>query len=81
MTKKRTLQILAVFWVIAFVLGVIGLAQKFATGERLAGYGSYVPWGLWVALYFHGVGIAGGVFTVAWRGISSGSQGCAGTCA
>lgn len=28
------------------------------------GYGSYVPWGLWVALYFHGVGIAGGVFVV-----------------
>lgn len=75
MTKKRTLQILAVFWVIAFVLGVIGLAQKFATGERLAGYGSYVPWGLWVALYFHGVGIAGGVFTVGVAGYLFGVAG------
>ncbi|MDZ7756813.1 NrfD/PsrC family molybdoenzyme membrane anchor subunit [Rhodohalobacter sp.] len=38
--------------------------MKFMTGERLAGYGSYVIWGLWVALYFHFVGIAGGLFTV-----------------
>lgn len=38
------------------------------TGERLAGYGSYVPWGLWVALYFHFVGIAGGVFAIGTLG-------------
>lgn len=51
-------------WLAAFALGLIGLGLRMFGGERLVGYGSYVPWGLWVALYFHGVGIAGGVFLV-----------------
>jgi molybdopterin-containing oxidoreductase family membrane subunit len=60
--RGRALTILKRLWVVAFLLGLIGLAIKLWTGERMAGYGSYVPWGLWVAIYFHGVGIAGGVF-------------------
>ncbi|MHB1105365.1 MAG: NrfD/PsrC family molybdoenzyme membrane anchor subunit [Lutibacter sp.] len=48
-------------WLILLIAGLVGLVMKFSTGEKLAGYGSYVPWGLWVALYFHFVGIAGGV--------------------
>lgn len=61
---KKTFKILSVIWVICISIGLIALIMKFATGERLAGYGSYVPWGLWVALYFHFVGIAGGVFAI-----------------
>ncbi|MEX1187046.1 MAG: NrfD/PsrC family molybdoenzyme membrane anchor subunit [Gemmatimonadaceae bacterium] len=64
----RTLRWLAGAWTVAFVLGLIGLGIRMFTGERLVGYGSYVPWGLWVALYFHGVGIAGGVFVVGTIG-------------
>jgi protein NrfD len=61
---KKTFKILSLIWIICISIGLIGLIMKFATGERLAGYGSYVPWGLWVALYFHFVGIAGGVFAI-----------------
>jgi protein NrfD len=68
MTKQRTLYVLAVLCLIALAIGGLGVIQKFATGERLAGYGSYVPWGLWVALYFHAIGIAGGVFAVGTIG-------------
>ncbi|MDP2359806.1 MAG: NrfD/PsrC family molybdoenzyme membrane anchor subunit [bacterium] len=66
--KKKTLRLLSRLWAAAFLLGLAALVAKFATGERLAGYGSYVPWGLWVALYFHFVGIAGGVFVAGMTG-------------
>lgn len=65
---RKTQNILKVTWAILFLIGSIALITKFATGERLVGYGSYVPWGLWVALYFHFVGIAGGVFVVGAGG-------------
>lgn len=68
MTKSRTLRILMILWWLALVLGLAGLTTRLLTGERLVGYGSYVSWGLWVALYFHAVGIAGGVFAVGVAG-------------
>lgn len=56
-------------------LGLYGLVLRFQQGHLPAGYGSYVPWGLWIGIYFHGVGLAGGVFTLEalgyllrWRG-------------
>ena len=52
-------------WVVCLGLGAIGMYQRIAHGHLPAGYGSYVPWGLWIAIYFHGVGIAGGAFAVA----------------
>ncbi len=61
---EKTFKILSKIWAVFFVIGLAALILKFATGEKLAGYGSYVPWGLWVALYFHFVGIAGGVFAL-----------------
>jgi molybdopterin-containing oxidoreductase family membrane subunit len=62
--KNKLFKVLSVLWIIAFSIGLVALIFKFVTGERLAGYGSYVPWGLWVALYFHAIGISGGVFAV-----------------
>jgi protein NrfD len=62
--NKTLTTIFKIIWLLAFITGGIALIMKFATGERLAGYGSYVPWGLWVALYFHFVGIAGGAFAI-----------------
>lgn len=62
--KRKTFRILAILWTIALIVGAIGIAFKFMTGERLAGYGSYVPWGLWIAIYFHAIGIAGGVYAI-----------------
>ncbi len=59
------------------VVGLYGLALRFMQGHLPAGYGSYVPWGLWIGIYFHGVGLAGGVFTFGalgyifgWRGFA-----------
>jgi protein NrfD len=74
-TKRRTLRVLAVLCLVALAIGAVGVVEKFATGERLAGYGSYVPWGLWVALYFHAVGIAGGAFAVGAIGYLAGVPG------
>ena len=55
-------------WAACLVLGAIGIYQRIAYGHMPAGYGSYVPWGLWIAIYFHGVGIAGGAFALASLG-------------
>lgn len=75
MKKSTTLKLILALAVLALVVGAVGVAQKFATGERLAGYGSYVPWGLWVALYFHGVGIGGGAFAIGVVGYLLGVPG------
>lgn len=55
-------------WLVLLVVGAYGIYQRITQGHLPAGYGSYVPWGLWVALYFHGVGIAGGAFAIGAGG-------------
>jgi protein NrfD len=55
-------------WIVALLLGGLGVYQRWTQGHLPAGYGSYVPWGLWVALYFHGVGMAGGAFVLGAGG-------------
>ena len=55
-------------WAALAVAGVFGVVQRVTRGHLPAGYGSYVPWGLWIALYFHGVGIAGGAFIIGALG-------------
>ena len=49
---------------VSAVAGTIGMVMRLTQGHLPAGYGSYVPWGLWIAVYFHGVGIAAGAFAV-----------------
>lgn len=51
-------------WIVLAALGCWGVWQRVTQGHLPAGYGSYVPWGLWVAIYFHCVGIAGGALLV-----------------
>lgn len=68
----------AIFWVIWIILavaGVIGVVQRFGSGHLAAGYGSYVPWGLWIGLYFLGVGISGGAYIIGAVGYILGLQG------
>ena len=62
-------------WVVFLIAGAVGVYQRFTQGHLPAGYGSYVPWGLWVALYFHGVGIAGGAFLLGAGGYVLGLPG------
>jgi molybdopterin-containing oxidoreductase family membrane subunit len=62
-------------WAVAMAAGIAGVYQRIAHGHLPAGYGSYVPWGLWIALYFHGVGIAGGAFLLGAGGFILGWPG------
>ncbi|OHD67979.1 MAG: polysulfide reductase [Spirochaetes bacterium RBG_16_49_21] len=62
-------------WLLFFIPGLTGIIIRAVSGERLAGYGSYVPWGLWIAVYFHAVGISGGAFAVGVIGYLRGVRG------
>lgn len=46
-------------------VGVVALFARFAHGHRDAAYGSYVVWGLWVAMYLFFAGVSAGAFCVA----------------
>ncbi len=63
--KKQTLTI---FWIIAgagFIAGGYGLWDRLANGHANAAYGSYVPWGLWVAEYIYFIGLSAGAFLLS----------------
>lgn len=52
-------------WVVAIVLfaiGSYGLYLRVTVGHAAADYGSYVPWGLWVAGYIYLIGLSAGAF-------------------
>jgi protein NrfD len=61
-TIKRILYVLAI---VALVLGIYGFGSRLLFGERDVNYGSYVNWGLWVAMYLFFAGLAAGSFMVA----------------
>ncbi len=67
--------VLWIVWIILIVAGVIGVAQRLMYGHLTAGYGSYVPWGLWIGLYFLGIGISGGSFVIGALGFILGVPG------
>lgn len=74
--KNQTLKgKLKILWLFIFIPGIIGLLMRVITGERMVAYGSYVPWGLWIALYFHAIGISGGSFAVGAIGYLRGITG------
>lgn len=57
-----------VVWVLTGIctaLGLVGLVWRFVGGHAAADYGSYVPWGLWIAAYVALVGASAGAFAVA----------------
>lgn len=66
LSTQRWAQPLA--WLLALVcsaIGVYGLYLRFAEGHAAAAYGSYVPWGLWIAAYVAFVGSSAGAFALA----------------
>jgi protein NrfD len=67
-SRSLWITVLWVIWFIMIIGGAIGVFQRFTSGHLSAGYGSYVPWGLWVGLYFLGVGISGGSFIIGAAG-------------
>lgn len=50
---------------LASVAGLAGVIWRFTGGHQAADYGSYVPWGLWIAAYVALVGASAGAFAFA----------------
>ena len=50
---------------IAILAGLWGVYNRLVFGHENTAYGSYVVWGLWVAMYIFFVGIAAGAFVFA----------------
>lgn len=50
---------------LALLLGLYGFYSRLFIGERDVNYGSYVTWGLWVAMYLFFAGIATGAYMLA----------------
>jgi molybdopterin-containing oxidoreductase family membrane subunit len=53
------------FAFVALAVGLAGAADRLILGHRDAAYGSYVVWGLWVAMYLFFAGVAAGAFAFA----------------
>jgi protein NrfD len=49
----------------ALLFGLWGVYIRLFEGEQGANYGSYVPWGLWVAMYLFLAGLAAGAYMLA----------------
>lgn len=52
-------------WFVFFAVGAVGVWQRLVYGHQLANYGSFVPWGLWVAAYIYFVGLSAGAFLLS----------------
>ncbi len=61
MLKKLTYA----FGALTLLFGLWGFYDRFVFGHVNAGYGSYVVWGLWVAMYLFFAGIAAGGFMIS----------------
>ena len=68
-TTEKTL------WVIAglgFLAGLVGLFNRITGGHLVAAYNTYVPWGLWIAVYVTLIGVSVGAFLIAVLGYGFG---------
>ena len=64
--KKSTLEKYLWFVVIiSFIIGLVGLYDRLVNGHLHADYGSYIPWGLWVAGYIYLIGLSAGAFLMS----------------
>ncbi len=63
--SSLALPVAAAIWAVAFAAGAVGVFLRLTTGHELANYGSYVPWGLWVAAYVYFSGLSAGAFLIS----------------
>lgn len=63
--KKQTMTFIWILAVAGFIAGGYGLWDRIANGHVNAAYGSYVPWGLWVAEYTYFIGLSAGAFLLS----------------
>jgi len=57
-----------IFWsiiILSLIVGLIAFFDRMITGHIHANYGSYVPWGLWVAGYIYLIGLSAGAFLMS----------------
>jgi protein NrfD len=62
MNLNRILFLVASFTIL---VGIWGFYDRFANGHINANYGSYMTWGLWVAVYLFFTGLSAGAFVMA----------------
>jgi molybdopterin-containing oxidoreductase family membrane subunit len=55
----------ALVWLAALVVGALGVFQRLTEGHGPAAYGSYIPWGMWVAAYVYLIGLSAGAFLLS----------------
>ncbi len=63
--SKKTALPLALLWLAAIGVGLVGVTQRVLNGHEQADYGSYIPWGLWVGMYIFLAGLSAGLFLIA----------------
>jgi len=64
--SQRNLAVPAgILWLVALVVGLVGVSQRLLSGHELANYTSSIPWGLWVAAYVYFVGLSAGSFLLS----------------
>lgn len=62
---RRAMRWISGLAVAGFVVGSYGLWDRLVNGHTSANYGSYVPWGLWVAQYIYFIGLSAGAFLLS----------------
>lgn len=65
MNRKATQVLLWGIWLALLIWGITGVFHRLTGGRELANYGSYVPWGLWVAAYIYFIGLSAGSFLLS----------------
>ncbi len=62
---KNVEKLLWLVAIVGFLVGLYGVYDRVAFGHINANYGSYVPWGLWVAAYSFLIGLSAGAFLLS----------------
>jgi Ni/Fe-hydrogenase subunit HybB-like protein len=62
---KNLQKLLWLLAIVGFVVGIYGLYGRMTQGHLDVSYGSYVPWGLWVAAYIYLIGVSAGAFLIS----------------
>ncbi len=62
--KYKYYPLLLVIGLVGLVIGSVGLVNRLLYGLNPTALGSFIPWGLWVALYLFFLGLSAGAFLV-----------------
>jgi molybdopterin-containing oxidoreductase family membrane subunit len=62
--NEKNIKSLMILAVLGLIAGTWGMVDRLFYGHISMGYGSYVPWGLWVVFYLFFVGLTAGAFLI-----------------